>query len=59
MTGTGQAFALVALLAGCAAHDSAGRRIRTGDLRFDERSISGVNVSYRRNPDGTWAGTRS
>ncbi len=45
------------LVEGCAAHDSAGRRIRTGDLRFDSRSITGLNTSYRLEQDGSWAGS--
>lgn len=47
---------LALVLGGCAAHDAAGRRVRTPNVRFDERSISGVNVSYRMEQDGTWAG---
>ena len=40
----------------CAAHDSAGRRIRTGDVRFDEQSIVGQSFSYRLDSEGNWSG---
>ena len=46
--------AVVLLVAGCA-HDSSGRRVRSGDIRFDERSITGPNVELTLVPDGTWS----
>ncbi len=49
----GVALALVS--AGCA-HDSEGRWVRTGRIRFDARSVSGPGVMYSLGDDGTWAG---
>jgi len=46
--------AVVLFATGCT-HDSAGRRIRTGDIRFNERSISGPNIELTLVPNGTWS----
>jgi hypothetical protein len=49
------AAAAVLLGSGCA-HDAEGHRVRSSTLRFDERSVSGPNLSYTLEEDGTWAG---
>ena len=49
------AVAVVLLAIGCA-HTADGHRVRASTVRFDERSISGPNISYTLEVDGTWAG---
>ncbi|HEY1905676.1 MAG TPA: hypothetical protein VGG91_06525, partial [Myxococcaceae bacterium] len=44
------------LLGSACAHDSQGHRVRVSTIRFDDRSVSGPNVFYTREEDGTWAG---
>jgi len=44
----------VVLLVTACTYDSAGRRVRTGDIRFDERSITG-RVVLTLQDDGTWS----
>ena len=46
--------AAVLLVTACT-HDSAGRWVRRGDIRFDERSITGPNVTLKLEDDGTWS----
>src|SRR4029450_10977910 len=46
--------AVVLLVAGCA-HDSSGRRVRSGNVRFDEWSITGPYVELTLVPNGTWS----
>ena len=46
--------AMITLASACA-HDSDGRRVRTTSIRFDERSITGPNVTLTREDDGTWS----
>ena len=49
------AAAAVLLGSGCA-HDAEGHRVRSSTLHFDERSVSGPNISYTLEEDGSWAG---
>ena len=49
------AAAAVLFGSGCA-HDAEGHWVRSSTVRFDERSVSGPNISYTLEVDGTWAG---
>ena len=44
------------LLGSACAHDSEGHRVRVSTIRFDDRSVSGPNVFYTLEEDGSWAG---
>ena len=48
--------AATVLFGGGCAHDAEGHRVRSSTVRFDERSVSGPNISYTLEEDGTWAG---
>jgi hypothetical protein len=47
--------AAAVLLATAWTHDSSGRWVRRGDIRFDERSITGPNVTLTLEDDGSWS----
>lgn len=47
--------ALAAVIAGCA-YDAQGKRIRNGEARFDDHSVSSPKTVYTLEGDGTWAG---